>query len=75
MIDHALVDLVVDYPHWGGVVSVDDGVPETMILDLLRIKALNAHFHADVVSSVMLVTVEQKCKELVPDDATRKRCY
>lgn len=37
----ASVDLVVDYPHWGGVTRTRasmDEIPETLALDLLRLK-------------------------------------
>lgn len=47
-----IVDLVAEYPHWGGKQRTkehEDDIPETMLLDLLRIKALNGHFHTDVV--------------------------
>lgn len=72
----AIVNLMADYPHWGGVrreASLEDVVPETMKLDLLRIRALNAHFHTDVVSSIILVTAEQQCRELVKFDQERAR--
>lgn len=68
----AIVNLVAEYPNWGGAIR-EEKVPETMLLDLLRIKALNAHFHTDVVSSIILVTVEQKCRELVCDVNLRNR--
>lgn len=56
----AIVDLVVQYPHWGGVQRSRadfDKIPETLLLDLLRIKALNAHFHTDVMCIVATLTV------------------
>ena len=52
-----LVDLVAAYPNWGGR---NIGVPETLELDHLRIRALNAHFHTDVMCTVMIVTLYQK---------------
>lgn len=58
-ISRAIVDLVVEYPHWGGVVRLSkdmDKIPETLKLDLLRIKALNAHFHTDVACMVIVAT-------------------
>mmetsp|Transcript_6055 Transcript_6055/g.14576 ORF Transcript_6055/g.14576 Transcript_6055/m.14576 type:complete len:1063 (-) Transcript_6055:927-4115(-) len=70
----AMVNLIADYPNWGGVLrgkSDEDLVPETMMLDLLRIKALNMHFHTDVVSSVILVTTELQCREEISDATVR----
>jgi hypothetical protein len=58
----ALVDLVADYPNWGGEKrgkAREDELPETMMLDLLRVKALNVHFHTDVVSAIILTQVDQ----------------
>lgn len=74
LLDLAMVDLVAEYPHWGGTTrdAAHEGeIPETMLLDLLRVRALNTHFHADVVSSVILATVEEKLRDLVCDDKTR----
>ena len=65
-----MVELVGDYPHWrGSTCDADqqDLIPETIMLDLLRVKALNTHFHTDVVSSTILVTVESKLRENVMD--------
>lgn len=58
----ALVDLVADYPSWGGEKRPKDRegeLPETMMLDLLRVQALNVHFHTDVVSAIILTQVDQ----------------
>mmetsp|Transcript_23312 Transcript_23312/g.58437 ORF Transcript_23312/g.58437 Transcript_23312/m.58437 type:complete len:1029 (+) Transcript_23312:225-3311(+) len=74
----AMVDLIADYPNWGGVLrgqGDEDVVPETMMLDLLRIKALNMHFHTDVVSSVILVTTEVECREQIQDLAVRAKLF
>jgi hypothetical protein len=66
-------ELVAEYPHWGEPEhkSTEDAVPETLGLDALRIRALNAHFHADVLSAVILVTADQVVKQRVRDAATR----
>lgn len=59
---NGIVDLVVEYPNWGGEKrgrGREDEIPETLMLDLLRVKALNVHFHTDVVSSVILTQVDQ----------------
>lgn len=61
LINLAAVELVVDYPNWGGEArsgAAEDMIPETMMLDLLRVKALNAHFHHDVVCAIILVQVD-----------------
>lgn len=72
----AIVDLIADYPNWGGTTrerAQKDEIPETMLLDLLRVQALNKHFHANVVSSIILVTVEQKVRELIRDAEVRTK--
>lgn len=69
-----IVNLVAGYPQWGGAThnaEQEDLIPETMLLDLLRVKALNTHFHTDVVSSTILVTVESKLREKVRDVGVR----
>lgn len=74
----AMVNLIADYPNWGGVLRGQgdkDVVPETMILDLMRIKALNMHFHTDVVSSVILATVEMQCREHIKDVHLRAEVF
>jgi len=74
----AMVNLIADYPNWGGLqrgASEEDLVPETMMLDLLRIKALNMHFHTDVVSSVILVTAEAQCLLNIKDASLRSDLF
>lgn len=60
-----MVDLVVDYPHWGGQQRANEKehqVPETIHLDSMRIEALNALFHIDVVCTILLATVDHEVK-------------
>jgi hypothetical protein len=62
VVHDALVSLVTEYPNWGGEKrgkDKEDELPETMMLDLLRVKALNVHFHTDVVSAIILTQVDQ----------------
>jgi hypothetical protein len=63
----SVVQLIAHFAHWGL------SLPETMILDELRLKALSAYFHVDVVSSIILVTTTQKLREFVEDASERKR--
>jgi hypothetical protein len=70
----AMIDLVVEFPHWGGTprgLDRQEEIPETLLLDSLRVKALNAHFHTDVMCAVMLVTVDHETRRCIPDAATR----
>ena len=70
----AMTDLVVEFPHWGGTprgIGRQEEIPETLLLDSLRIKALNAHFHTDVTSAVMLATVEQAMRRCIQDPTVR----
>ena len=72
----AMVSLVVEYPHWGGEKRSKtnaDQVPETLLNDLLRIKALNAHFHTDVTSAAILITVDQEVKARMRDGIVRSQ--
>jgi hypothetical protein len=72
----AMTDLIADYPHWGGEQrgkDKEDQLPETMLLDLLRIKALNAHFHTDIVSTIILITVDQEIKCRMRDGIVRSQ--
>lgn len=74
----AYVNLVADYPHWGGVhrgQGDEEAVPETMALDLLRIKALNAHFHTEVLSSVLLVTTEEFFRKHITTPNVRDEAF
>lgn len=61
----AIVNLMADYPNWGGKIrSVeDDSIPETMRLDLLRVKALNYQFRIGVVATVIRVTANQLVRQ------------
>ena len=59
-----VVDLLVEYPNWGGVTRSGDKVPETLLLDLLRIKGFNAHFHILVKRASIIVTVDRFIKSL-----------
>jgi T-complex protein 11 len=71
-----IVNLVAEFPSWGGLTrdaDQEDQIPETLLLDLLRVKSLNTHFHTDVVSSTMLVTVESKLRENVMDLHARNK--
>lgn len=71
-----LVDLVADYPNWGGVKrgkAQEDDLPESLMLDLLRVKALRAHILIDATSAVILTQVEQECKNRVRDAAARAK--
>lgn len=59
----AIVDLVADYPHWGGRprltrASMDDDLPAPLKLDMLRIRALNMHLHSDVMCAIVIDTVD-----------------
>lgn len=59
----AFVDLVAEYPHWGGVkrtdpVEIDKSLPVTLRLDCLRVRALNAHLHTDVMCAIVIKTLE-----------------
>ena len=48
----SIVNLVGDFPNWGGEQrdkAHEDELPETMLLDLLRVKVLNLRFHTDMV--------------------------
>jgi hypothetical protein len=72
----AMTDLVAEYPHWGDEQrgkDKEDQLPETMQLDLLRIKALNAHFHTDIVSTIILITVDHEVKCRVRDGIGRSQ--
>ena len=72
----AMVSLVVEYPHWGGEKrsEANDGrVPETLQHDLLRIQALNAHFHTDVMCAVIVVTVEGELRARMGDSVERSQ--
>ena len=51
--------------------SMEETVPETMLLDVVRIKALNARFLTDVVSAVIIITVDQWVKQHVRDVGAR----
>lgn len=59
----ALVHLIADYPHWGGTIrdrrSIDR-IPETLRMDLLRIKALNAHFHTDCMCMIVVASLPRE---------------
>ena len=72
----AMADLIAEYPHWGGEQrskEKEDTVPETMQLDLLRIKTLNEHFHANIVSIIILITVDQEVKTHMRDGIVRSQ--
>lgn len=71
----ALVDLVSDYPHWGGIprttrASMDE-VPAPLKLDLLRIKSLNAHLHTDVMCAIIIDSVGSELRRLGKFDEAR----
>lgn len=58
----AQVDLLADFPNWGGERregARKNEVPETMMLDLLRIKALGALFHTEVLSAIIMTQISQ----------------
>ena len=72
----AMVSLVVEYPNWGGTtrsVDQEDQIPETTMLDLLRVKALNVYFHIDVVSILIISTVKERLCGLVDDAEVRNQ--
>jgi hypothetical protein len=60
----AVMNLVADTP------ITETRFPEILLLDFLRIKELHAHMHADVMTAVILVTLEQKCNEVVGTEKT-----
>lgn len=51
--------------------DVANPVPETMMLDRVRIAGFKAFFRANVVSSVILVTTQLQCVQNIPDTAVR----
>ena len=53
----AMMDLVEDFE---GVMASEP--PETMLLDACHIKELNMSFNSDVISSVIVATVEEACR-------------
>jgi hypothetical protein len=66
----AVIDLIIESPHWGDVKRKVDSLPETMLFEQHRINALTARFHNNVLSSVILLTVEEEYKKLGMDAAT-----
>jgi hypothetical protein len=73
----AYVDIVADFPNWGGV-GCSQGeakVPETLALDKHHIEALNMHFHTEVVSSVIFATVELHCRDHIKDAPLRAEAF
>ena len=62
LIQTGMVDLVVQGP---------EEIPETLRLDLLRVKALNAHFHTDVMRAIVVATVLQHAKVSNQDELIR----
>lgn len=40
----------------------EEDLPETMMLDRLRVKALSVHFHSDVIAAIILTQVGQVCE-------------
>lgn len=73
---HATVNLVTEYPHWGGVerpLSMQDQLPETFDLNLLRVKALKNHFDADVVSVIILIQADHEIRIRVRDVASKRQ--
>ena len=74
----AMVSLVAEYPHWGGEqrsdsLSTGQLVPETLLNDLIRVKALNAHFHTDVLCAAILITVESEVRARMLDGIMRSQ--
>jgi hypothetical protein len=61
----AYVDLICDYPNWGGKARDAKEIPETMWLEMLRIRCLNNRFRSSVMSGVLIKTVAAERHELV----------
>lgn len=73
LVHAAAVDLVADYPCWGGnkdrvpTGQPEKDLPETMMLDQLRIQALNAFFHTSVISAIIIITAESEIRKQIRD--------
>jgi hypothetical protein len=65
--NYAIVDLIADYPNWGGE-KRKNSIPETMHLDTKRIEALNYYFHINIVSTIILVTINFELKNKINFD-------
>jgi hypothetical protein len=66
----AVIDLIIEFPDWGGFVRTVGSFPETMLFEQVRFENLNADFHNNVLSSVILLTVEEEYKKLGMDATT-----
>jgi hypothetical protein len=63
----SMIDLVINYYNW------KNKMPETMLLDTLRIEALNNHFHNNVVTIIILITITQEIKIIFRDGIIRSQ--
>lgn len=68
----AMVDLVAEFPNWGGqegLAGTEEDAPETVMFDLRRLRSLNRRFHTGVLNAVILIQAQTEALNRAPRGA------